>query len=97
MADEKMPVSPMPVSPLSDSLDKGKEKITLSSRKKWLWLGIVIALLNPILSGLVLGVVFWTEPELKREAKIVLAVAIIWGLAAIYFSRWLIGQGYLPR
>jgi len=92
VADEEMTPSP-----LADSPDKGKEKITLTSRKKWLWLGIIIALLNPILSGLVLGLAFWTEPELKREAKIILAVAIIWGLITVYLSGWLIEQGYLPR
>lgn len=84
-------------SPLSNSSDKKeKEEVVLSSRKKWLWLGIVIALLNPVFSGLVLGFVFWTEPQLKKEGKIILAIAILWGLAAIYLSRWLISQGYLP-
>jgi formate/nitrite transporter FocA (FNT family) len=91
MTDEQ--ISP---SPLADSSEK-KEKISLTSRKKWLWLGIIIAIVNPIFSGLIIGIAFWTEPELKKEAKIVLAVAIIWGLIAIYLSRWLAGQGYLPN
>ena len=85
----------VPLSPLTDSSEKN-EKITLSSRKKWLWLGIIIALLNPIFSGLLIGLAFWTEPELKKESKIVLAIAIIWGLAALYLTRWLVEQGYLP-
>lgn len=72
------------------------EKISLTSRKKWLWLGIAIAILNPVFSGLIIGLAFWTEPELKRESKIVLAVAIIWGLTFSYLLRWLINQGYLP-
>ena len=73
-----------------------KEELTLSSRKKWLWLGIVIALINPIFSGLIVGLVFWTEPGLKKEAKTVLAIAVVWGLVTIYLSRWLIQQGFLP-
>jgi len=68
----------------------------LTSRKKWLWLGIIIALLNPIFSGLIIGLAFWTEPELKKEAKIVLAIAVIWGIIALYLTRWLVVQGYLP-
>jgi hypothetical protein len=72
-----------------------EEKITLSSKKKWLWIGIVIAILNPIFSGLVLGIAFLTENQLKKEGKIVLAVAIIWGLVAMYLSRWLTQQGFL--
>lgn len=73
-----------------------KEELTLSSRKKWLWLGVIIALVNPIFSGLIVGLAFWTESELRKESKIVLAIAIIWGLITIYLSRWLIQQGFLP-
>ncbi len=83
-----------PLSPLADSLEK--KEVKLVSRKKWLWLGIIIALLNPIFSGLIIGLAFWTEPELKKEAKIVLAIAVIWGIIALYFTRWLAAQGYLP-
>jgi len=90
VVEEKVTPSPLAESP-------NKEKITLTSRKKWLWLGIIIALVNPILSGLVLGLAFWTEPDLKKEAKIILAVAILWGLVSVYLSSWLIQQGYLPR
>ena len=83
-----------PLSPLADSSEK--KEIKLVSRKKWLWLGIIIALLNPIFSGLIIGLAFWTEPELKKEAKIVLAIAVIWGIIALYLTRWLVTQGYLP-
>ena len=72
------------------------EKISLTSRKKWLWIGITIAILNPVFSGLIIGLAFWTEPELKKEGKIVLAVAIIWGIIFSYLLRWLISRGYLP-
>ena len=83
-----------PLSPLADSSEK--KEIKLTSRKKWLWLGVIIALLNPIFSGLIIGLAFWTEPELKKEAKIVLAIAVIWGIIALYLTRWLVAQGYLP-
>lgn len=73
-----------------------EEQFTLSSRKKWFWLGITIALLNPILCGLVLGISLWTEPSFKREAKIILGLSISWGVALIYLSNWLISSGYLP-
>ena len=73
-----------------------EEKISLTSRKKWLWLGVAIAILNPVFSGLIIGLAFWTEPELKKEGKIVLAVAIIWGIIFSYLLRWLISHGYLP-
>lgn len=72
-----------------------EQEITLSSKKKWFWLAIIIAVLNPIFSGLVLGIAFLTEPQLKKEGKIVLVIAIIWGLVAMYLSRWLVSQGFL--
>ena len=85
---------PTHLSPLTDSLEK--KEIKLTSRKKWFWLGVVIAILNPIFSGLLLGIAFWTEPDLKKEAKIILAISVIWGLTALYLTRWLVAQGYLP-
>ncbi len=84
----------IPLSPLADSSEK--KEVRLVSRKKWLWLGIIVALLNPIFSGLIIGLAFWTEPELKKEAKVILAIAVIWGIIALYFTRWLAAQGYLP-
>ena len=53
--------------------------------KKWLWAGIVIALLNPIFSGLILGSLYLTEPDLKKYGKIILALAVVWG-AIVFLS-----------
>jgi len=64
--------------------------------RKWLLIGIVITLVSPI-SGLILGITFWTEPKLKKEAKVVIVLSVIWGLIFIYLSNWLVEQGYLPR
>ncbi|MFH1461267.1 MAG: hypothetical protein ABIF84_02505 [Patescibacteria group bacterium] len=71
------------------------EKISLNSKKKWFWLGIVVTLISPI-AGVVLAVAFWTEPDLKREGRIIFVFAIIWGIIFLYLSDWLVGQGYLP-
>jgi len=81
---------------LSPLADTSKKEIKLTSRKKWLWLGIVVAIINPVFAGLILGLAFLTEPEMKKEAKIILAVAIIWGAIYSYLVRWLTSQGYLP-
>jgi len=72
-----------------------EEKISLSSKKKWFLIGLAIAILNPIFSGLILGIGFWTEPQLKKEGKIITALAVVWGLAAMFLSRWLAQQGLL--
>ena len=54
------------------------------SVKKWGLLGIVIAFLNPVFAGLVLGLVFLTEPKFKKIGVAVVIISIIWG-AVSYF------------
>ncbi len=44
---------------------------------KWLVAGVVIAVFNPIPSGVVLGIVMLTEEKLAKIGKIVLAISII--------------------
>lgn len=63
--------------------------LKLSSRKKWFWLFLIIALINPIFAGLILGVSLMNEPETKKEGKIILPIAIIVGILHFFLSRWL--------
>lgn len=72
-----------------------EEKVTLSSKKKWFWLAIAIALISPV-SGVVLAIAFLTEKDLKKQGGIILPLAIIWGIVFFYLTDWLIKQGYLP-
>jgi hypothetical protein len=60
------------------------EKLVISSKKKWVWLGVLVALINPIFSGLIVGAVYLSEPELRRPGKIVSAIAILWGAVLFY-------------
>jgi len=70
-----------------ENLKKNEEIIFISSRKKWLWLGIFVALLNPVFAGLILGSVYLSEPELKKEGRIVATIAILWGAVLFYLVR----------
>jgi hypothetical protein len=65
------------------NINAGEKSVTLSKRK-WFWLGILVALANPIFAGLIIGAVYLSEPELKNEGKIVAGLAIVWG-AILYF------------
>jgi len=67
---------------LVSPLDK---KISLSSCKKWFWMGIVVALISPV-AGLILAVAFWTEPELKKQGKTIFIFTIIWGIIFIFLQ-----------
>lgn len=72
-----------------------KDAIELSSKKKWLIIGIVIAILNPIFSGLVVSFGFLTEPKLRKEGKIVLIISFVWAIILAYLIDWLKRGGYL--
>ncbi|MEK7565350.1 MAG: hypothetical protein AAB394_00200 [Patescibacteria group bacterium] len=54
--------------------------------KKWLYMGLVITILNPVFSGLILGAVYITEPGLKKYGRIILPITVIWGAIAFWLS-----------
>ena len=60
------------------------QPLTLASKKNWFYVGLIIAVLNPIFAGLIMGVFFSTEENLKKEGRIVLLVAIIFGFIHTY-------------
>lgn len=61
-----------------------KDKLIVSSRKKWLWLGILVAAVNPVFAGLIIGAVYLSEPELQKEGRLVAGIAIVWGAFLFY-------------
>ena len=77
------------------SIFKKSDKIDISSKKKWFIIGIVIAILNPIFSGLVISFAFLTEPKLRREGKIILIISLIWVVILAYLIESLKKGGYL--
>lgn len=72
-----------------------KDTIEVSSKKKWFIIGIIIAVLNPIFSGLVMAFGFLTEPKLRKEGKIILIISFIWAIILAYIIDWLKRGGYL--
>ncbi|MFY9492991.1 MAG: hypothetical protein WAP55_00685 [Minisyncoccia bacterium] len=55
--------------------------------KKWLWVGLIVAFLNPIFSGLVIGSLYLTEPNLRKYGRIILPVAVVWGVIAFWLAK----------
>ena len=60
------------------------QKLVISSKKKWLWLGILVAVVNPVFAGLIIGAVYLSGPALQKEGRIVAGIAILWGAALFY-------------
>lgn len=69
--------------------------ITLGSKKKLFYVGLAIAILNPIFSGLVFGIAFLNEPNFQKEAKIITLVSILWGLITAFAAFYLRRYGYV--
>lgn len=71
------------------------DKIVISSKKKLFIAAIIIAVVNPIFSGLIISFVFITEPKLRKEGKILLIISFVWAIILAYIIDWLEGKGYL--
>ena len=65
------------------------DKISITSKKKWFIIGIIIAILNPIFSGLIMSFAFLTEPKLRKEGKILLVISFVWAIIMAYLIEWL--------
>lgn len=58
------------------------ERASIAKGKFFLW-AVVIATVNPILSGIILGAVLWSEPDFRREGKIIAFYSIVWGIIVL--------------
>lgn len=58
------------------------EQASVRKSRLFFW-AVVITALNPILSGIILGMLFLREPDLKKEGKIVTLFAAVWGLIVL--------------
>lgn len=61
-------------------------QIEISSKKRLIAIATIIAFLNPIFSGLIMGIWMLLESNLKKEGKIVIAISIIWGLIILFLT-----------
>ena len=61
-----------------------KEPMVLSSRRKWFWIGIAVAIFSGI-SGLIYGTALLREKIYKKEALLIIGWSIIWFLIFTLF------------
>ena len=62
--------------------------VHIRSKKTLFRVGLAVAIVNPVFSGLLIGAFFLREPELKREGKIILSTAIAWGACVLLLVLW---------
>lgn len=64
------------------------EKASIAKNKFFL-MAIIIAILNPVFSGLILGFLMLSEPDLKREGRVVLLFSVAWSaIALLLFAKF---------
>ncbi len=69
------------------------EKATIRKNRFFFW-AAVIAVLNPFFSGLILGLYMLSEPDFRKEGRIITLFSIAWGIIAfLLISRF---RGMLP-
>ena len=74
-----------------------KEPMILSSKKKWFWIGIIIATMNWV-AGLVYGIALLREKDYKKEAWKIIFWSIVRAMIAYIIYIWLLKRGVvIPR
>ncbi|MDO8558272.1 MAG: hypothetical protein Q7S09_03745 [bacterium] len=63
-----------------------KPGVHLQSKKTLFRVLLVVAILNPVASGILVGIYLWREPEMKHEGKIITAVALVWGVVVLILA-----------
>ena len=58
------------------------EPVSINKNRLFFW-AVIIAVLNPIFSGLILGLVLFSEPGTRREGRIVTLFSIAWGILVL--------------
>ena len=58
------------------------ERAAINKNRLFFW-SVIIAILNPVFSGLILGIFMFSEPELRKEGRIVTVFSIAWGVIAL--------------
>lgn len=58
------------------------ERIAINRNRFFFW-AVIVAILNPVFSGLILGLLMLAEPNLKKEGWIVTLFSVVWGLIAM--------------
>lgn len=55
-------------------------------KNRWFYGGLVIAILNPIFAGLILGILMVKEPGMRREGTIIISFSLIWGIIILLLA-----------
>ena len=55
-------------------------------KNRWFYGGLLIAILNPIFAGLIVGMLLVREPDMRREGMIILSFSFVWGIIVLLLA-----------
>lgn len=68
--------------------DKILDQVSVS-KQKWIIIGLLITLVNPLFAGLIYGLALWYEPGFKKEGKLIIFLSLIWGgIQTVFLARY---------
>jgi hypothetical protein len=73
-------------------MKKNVEENVLVSKQKWVIIGLLITLFNPIFSGLIYGLALWREKDFEKEGKLIFILSLIWGGISFLLLNKLFGN-----
>lgn len=65
---------------------KSSEKISVS-KQKFINIGLLIVVFNPLPAGLIYGFALWRETTTKNEGKLIMIFSLLWGAISLALVR----------
>jgi len=75
-----------------DGETAGREMV-LKSKRKWFWVGMVIALFLPPVPGFIFGFSLLTEKPYRTEALIIIGWTLVWWVCAYWVGYHILSVG----
>lgn len=69
---------------MPDKIMQTSESVVLS-RQKWIIVGLIITILNPLFAGLIYGLALLNEPSFKKEGRLIAILSLFWGAIQLAF------------
>ena len=76
-----------------DTLDS--KEMVLKSKRKWFWIGMIIALFLPPIPGFIFGFAMFTEKPYRKEALIIIVWSAVWAVLTYLIAQYVVSHGLL--
>ncbi|MDD3101809.1 MAG: hypothetical protein PHE59_01525 [Patescibacteria group bacterium] len=63
----------------------------LISKQKWMIIGLLIIIFNPLPAGLIYGFALWREKKFQAEGKLMMIFSLLWGGISLALTKQYLG------